>query len=57
MNVLIDTNIILDAVAKRAPFNKNAEIGIEYIITRDTKDFTNSPIPSISPENFIARFK
>lgn len=137
MNVLIDTNVILDAVAKRLPFNDNAEkifylvaeekftasitansvtdiyylirkhlksskeaklvllklfslfqivdvtgadcekalelnisdyedalvvtcaqrSKMDYIITRNMKDFTNSPIPSIAPENFITMFE
>ena len=136
MNILIDTNVILDAVAKRPPFNENAEkifylvakenvtasitansvtdiyylirkhlkspdeaklvlfklfslfqiidvtgadceralelntsdyedalaitcaqrAKMEYIITRHMKDFPNSPVPSITPENFISRF-
>ena len=136
MNVLIDTNVILDAVAKRPPFNENAEkifylvakekvtasitansvmdiyylirkhlkspddaklvllklfslfqiidvtgadceralelnisdyedalaitcaqrAKMEYIITRNVKDFSNSPVPSTTPESFISRF-
>jgi hypothetical protein len=27
----------------------------DYIITRNTKDFTASPIPAITPEDFLAR--
>jgi predicted nucleic acid-binding protein len=137
MNVLIDTNVILDAVAKRPPFNESAEklfylvakekvtasitansvtdiyylirkhlkspeeaklvllklsslfqivdvtgadceralelnisdyedalvvtcaerSKMDYIITRNMKDFSNSPIPSINPENFITMLK
>lgn len=137
MNVLIDTNVILDAVAKRPPFNDNAEkifylvaqekvtasitansvtdiyylirkhlkspeeaklvllklfslfqiidvtgadcekalelnisdyedalivtcaerSKMKYIIIRDMKDFANSPIPSITPENFLTMFE
>jgi predicted nucleic acid-binding protein len=29
---------------------------IDYIITRNTKDFINSPIPVITPEDFITEF-
>jgi predicted nucleic acid-binding protein len=28
----------------------------EYIITRNEKDFVNSPVPAISPAEFLARF-
>ncbi len=136
MNVLIDTNVILDAVAKRPPFNENAEkifylvakenvtasitansvtdiyylirkrlknpeeaklvllklfslfqiidvtradceralelkisdyedalvvtcaerAKMDYIITRNMKDFSNPPVPSTTPENFITMF-
>ena len=28
----------------------------EYIITRNVRDFTNSPIPPMAPEDFLARF-
>ncbi len=29
---------------------------IDYIITRNTKDFTNSPVPAITPEDFLTKF-
>ena len=138
MNVLIDTNVILDAIAKRPPFSENAEkifylvaaeenvtasitansvtdiyylirkhlkspedaklvllklfslfhiidvtgadceralelnitdyedalvitcaerSKMDYIITRNIKDFSNSPVPSTTPENFITNFE
>ncbi len=137
MNVLIDTNVILDALAKRPPFNENAEIifhlvarekvtasitannvtdiyyllrkhlqssekaklallklfslfhiidvtgtdcesalelnisdyedalvvtcaersKMDYIVTRNMKDYSNSPIPPTTPENFVAMFE
>ncbi len=28
----------------------------EYIITRNTKDFVNSPVEAIAPEDFLIRF-
>lgn len=28
---------------------------IDYIITRNTKDFTNSPVPAINPEDFFTK--
>ncbi len=30
--------------------------GASFIITRNTKDFNNSPVPAISPVAFLARF-
>ena len=30
--------------------------GINLIITRNTKDFKNSPIPAITPKNFLAQY-
>jgi len=29
---------------------------IDYIITRNTKDFTNSPVPAIIPDDFLTKF-
>jgi len=29
---------------------------IDYIITRNTKDFTNSPVPAITPNDFLTKF-
>ena len=29
---------------------------IDYIITRNTKDFKSSPIPAITPEDFLTKF-
>lgn len=29
---------------------------IDYIITRNTKDFTNLPVPAITPEDFLTKF-
>ena len=29
---------------------------IDYIITRNTKDFTNSPVPAITPDDFLTKF-
>jgi hypothetical protein len=31
-------------------------MNIDYIITRNGKDFTASPVHAITPENFLARF-
>ena len=32
-----------------------ASVGADYIVTRNTKDFINSPVAAITPENFLAR--
>lgn len=59
MNALIDTNVVLDAVTGRVPFSKNAEkifiltAKMDYIIIRNTKDFINSPVKAITPEDFL----
>lgn len=29
---------------------------IDYIISQNTKDFTNSPVPAITPEDFLTKF-
>ncbi len=29
---------------------------IDHIITRNTKDFTNSPVPAITPNDFLTKF-
>lgn len=39
-----------DAVAIKIAENNN----ISYIITRNLKDFSDSPIPAFSPEDFLA---
>ena len=31
-------------------------VKIDYIITHNTKDFTNSPVPAITPEDFLTKF-
>lgn len=33
-----------------------ARAKIDYIITRNTKDFINSPVPAITPEDFVTKF-
>ncbi|GHV88551.1 twitching motility protein PilT [Spirochaetia bacterium] len=31
-------------------------VGVDYIITRNTKDFTASPVPAITPDEFLKRW-
>ncbi|GHU18671.1 hypothetical protein FACS1894163_10930 [Spirochaetia bacterium] len=30
-----------------------ASVGADYIVTRNTADFTHSPVPALSPESFL----
>lgn len=39
---------LISVCAKRA--------NIDYIITRNTKDFASAPIPAITPEDFLTKF-
>ncbi|WP_026487299.1 PIN domain-containing protein [Caldanaerobius polysaccharolyticus] len=39
---------LVGAIAKR--------VKADYIITRNTKDFSNSPVPAIDPKDFLAQF-
>ncbi len=39
---------LISVCAERAKMN--------YIITRNTKDFTNSPVPAITPDDFLTEF-
>ncbi|MCL2234939.1 MAG: hypothetical protein FWB98_00670 [Defluviitaleaceae bacterium] len=49
MKILIDTNIILDALlAERAYRN-----GMDYIITRNIADFSKSPVQALTPTQFL----
>jgi len=41
-------NELISVCAERAKMN--------YIITRNTKDFTNSPVPAITPDDFLTEF-
>jgi hypothetical protein len=49
MTVLLDTNIAIAAIAMRE--------SAEYIITRNASDFANSPVPALSPADFLARME
>ncbi|GHU84799.1 twitching motility protein PilT [Spirochaetia bacterium] len=31
-------------------------VGVDYIVTRNTKDFTASPVPAITPDEFLERW-
>lgn len=64
MVVLVDTNIIIDALANREPYADNAkkileECAVEsmadYIVTRNPADFANSRVKVILPEEFLKK--
>lgn len=54
MNLLIDSNVILDMVQHREPFFlESKEI---YIVTRNIDDFRTSAVPAIEPGQFLSKF-
>ena len=64
MVVLVDTNIIIDALANREPYADNAKKILEkcavesmadYIVTRTPADFANSRVKVILPEEFLKK--
>ncbi|MBD5427110.1 MAG: PIN domain-containing protein [Treponema sp.] len=69
MNVLFDTNVLLDVLLSRKEFAKNSLACMElethkglcirrrriaYILTRDKDGFALSGIPVLSPDEFLA---
>lgn len=46
-------NNTIDDIEDSLQINCAKAIGAEYIITRDLKDFAQSPIPAISPDRFL----
>ncbi|GHV36757.1 hypothetical protein AGMMS49546_02730 [Spirochaetia bacterium] len=57
MNILIDTNVALDALLERQPFYAAAgeRLAVDYIVTRNPDDFSLSPIEAVTPDQFIRR--
>lgn len=62
MVVLVDTNIIIDALANREPYADNAkkileECAVEsmadYIVTRNPADFKHSRVKVILPDELL----
>jgi hypothetical protein len=58
----VDEPILRDARSFRGPdFEDNVQIAcarradLDLIVTRDLTDFTNSPIPALSPAELLAR--
>ena len=66
MRILLDTNIILDIVEKRERYFSDFEDaviaatalreGASYIITRNTIDFVKSPVPAMTPADFLREY-
>lgn len=67
MGVLIDTNVLLNYITNRKDIYLEQsikivelcakEVGADYIITVNEKDFHNSEIPAINPADFLERIK
>ena len=54
MKIYFDTNIIIeDAIIAAIAMREKAD----YIITRNTKDFSKSSIKAITPDMFLANVK
>ena len=62
MKVLIDTNILLDVILLREPHLAQLKrvlqcssvfAELDYIVTRDCKDFEKASVPAVTPEEFL----
>lgn len=53
MKALIDTNILLDDLEDAMQHEASVSAGLDYIVTRNCKDFKNSAIPAVTPEEFL----
>jgi len=58
--VFLDTNVVVDLLAKREGFFEDAlqyhsalTSNVEIIITRNVKDFTASKLPVVTPHEFL----
>ncbi len=64
MNVMIDTNIIIDIMLNREPFVRDSaavlrlcsERYIKGFITASLKDFKHSPVSACTPDYLLERF-
>jgi hypothetical protein len=50
MTVLLDLNVVLDALLGREPWRAEADV----IVTRNPKDFAGSPVPILIPAELLA---
>ena len=71
MNVLVDTNVVLDVLPvtdrdiyravelewddfeDSVQYTVGEGLSVDYIITRNTKDFSSGSIEALTPEQFI----
>ena len=55
MTVLIDTNDDLDwdDFEDSVQFTVGESFSVDYIISRNTQDFSSGTIPAVTPEQFI----
>jgi len=61
MTVLIDTNVALyyllhldwDDFEDSVQFTVGESLSADYIVTRNTQDFSSSHIPAVTPEQFM----
>lgn len=60
LNIFLDTNVIIDFLAERENFFEDAmqyrcaqKIKTDYIVTRNTKDFTAAKIHTRAPHDFL----
>lgn len=64
MVLFIDTNVLIDFLAKRASFQTavdrvfdlilSGEAKADYIVTRNKKDFSQSRVTVVTPEELVA---
>ena len=56
MVLFIDTNVLIDFLAKRASFQEECAClaKADYIVTRNKKDFSRSRISVVTPEELVA---
>ena len=71
MQMLIDTNVIMDVLVGREPFLHHSQqvvkqdclqmecgqsVNVSYIVTRNIKDFVGSNIPCLTPIEVCSMF-
>ncbi len=62
MKIYLDTNVLIDFLSNRGVFTKFAteifsavSIGmVDYIVTRNLKDFKHSLIPAVAPDELLS---
>ncbi|MBO5690288.1 MAG: hypothetical protein J6R96_00315 [Spirochaetaceae bacterium] len=56
MVLFIDTNVLIDFLAKRASLQEECACSAkaDYIVTRNKKDFSQSRVTVVTPEELVA---